>query len=101
MISVDLRPVFWCEWRRLSRQRWLYLARSVYVAGLLAGLIAVWWAASTRVDLNHPTGIARAGEWYFTIITLGQISMVLLAAPASTAGAFSSDMTRGHVFMTL
>jgi ABC-type transport system involved in multi-copper enzyme maturation permease subunit len=75
--------------------------RAALVGALLAGLAAVWWAAAGRVDLTQTRAIARAGEWYFTIVVLAQLSMVLLCAPASTAGAFSSEMARGHVSLML
>jgi ABC-type transport system involved in multi-copper enzyme maturation permease subunit len=89
------------EWRRVSRQPWFYAVRSGLVAGLLAGLAAVWWAVVSRMDVTQASATARAGESYFAVIVLAQLSMVLLAAPASTAGAFSTDMSRGHVLVML
>jgi ABC-2 family transporter protein len=101
MVRLDLAPVFFCECRRLSRQGWLYGARSIVVAGLFAGLAAVWWQSASRMDLSQVSQIAQAGEWYFEVIVATQLSMVLLAVPAMAAGAFSTEMARGHVSLML
>jgi ABC-type transport system involved in multi-copper enzyme maturation permease subunit len=87
--------------RRVSRQWSFYVARSVLVGGLLVGLGAMWWREVSRLDVSQPRGMARAGEWYFGVIVLAQLSMVLLAAPAATAGAFGGEMARGHVCLML
>jgi hypothetical protein len=71
------------------------------VGGLVAGLAAVCWAASIRVDLTQSSTIDMARDWCFRIIVLSQLSMLLLVAPASTAGAFSTEIARGHVFLML
>ena len=51
--KFHLGPVFWCEWRRVSRDRWFYVVRSILVAGLVAGLAAVCWGAVYRLDLTQ------------------------------------------------
>jgi hypothetical protein len=101
MPGFDVGPVFWCEWRRASRERWFYAGRCFVVGGLLAGLAAVCWSASYRLDLRQSSTISMAREWCFKIIVLTQLSMLLLVAPASTAGAFSTEIARGHVFLML
>jgi hypothetical protein len=98
---MGLGPVFQSEWRRLSRQWWLYAVRSAVVAGLLAGLAAVWWQGVSSLDLRQVIQIAKAGEWYLKVIVVVQLSMVLLAAPAVTAGTFGTDLARGHVSLML
>jgi hypothetical protein len=102
MNRMDVGPVFWCECRRVSRQWWFYAVRSILVAGLLLGLTAAWWAEASRPALSQTSGmIARVGERYFEVIVLAQVSMVLLAAPAATAGTFCTEMARGHVCLML
>jgi ABC-type transport system involved in multi-copper enzyme maturation permease subunit len=93
--------VFESEWRRLARPWWLYAVRSAVVTGLLAGLGAVWWQGASRLDLSQVSQFAQAGEWYFEVIVAVQISMVLLAAPALTAGTFGTELVRGHVSLMM
>ena len=94
-------PVFWCEWRRAARDRWSYAIRSILVGGLLAALSAVCWATVYRMELFQARAIEDARVWCFVIIVMTQLSMVLLVAPVATAGAFSTEMARGHVLLTL
>jgi hypothetical protein len=75
--------------------------RSALVGGLLAGLAAVWWTSESQPAANAPRAMSRAGQAFFEVIVLGQIAMVLLAAPAATAGTFGMDKARGHVCLML
>jgi ABC-type transport system involved in multi-copper enzyme maturation permease subunit len=101
MRTFDLAPVFWSEWRRVSRDRWSYILRSILVTSLLAALAAVFGATVYRVELVQASTIADARVWCFVIVVLTQLSMVLLVAPVSSAGAFSTEMARGHVFLMM
>ena len=101
MSRFGMGPVFQWEWRRVSRQWWFYALRAAIVGGLLAGLAAAWWAFASRPDLNVPRAMAQVGEAFFIVIALGQIAMVLLAAPAATAGMFGMEKARGHVCLML
>ncbi len=97
MNRLNLGPVFEWELRRESRQAWAYAARSALVGGLLTGLTVAWWAVTSQADASAPRTMARVGEGFFIAIALAQISMVLLAAPAATAGTFGTEHARGHV----
>jgi hypothetical protein len=101
MSRLGVGPVFVWEWRRVSRQWWFYAMRSAVVGALLAGLAAVWWALASRPGADVPRLMARVGEAFFQVIVLGQIAMVLLSAPAATAGAFGMEKARGHVCLML
>ena len=101
MSRFGLGPVFVWEWRRVSRQWWFYAGRSVLVGGLLAGLGAVWWAVTSRGNSSALSVMAKVGQGFFQVIVLGQLAMVLLAAPAATAGTFGMDKARGHVCLML
>jgi hypothetical protein len=101
IFKFDIGPVFWCEWRRASRERWLYAGRSALVGGLFAGLAALCWSVSFRLDLTQASTIGVARDWCYRIIVLTQLSLLLLVGPASTAGAFSTENARGHVFLML
>ncbi len=101
MVRLDIGPVFWTELRRTSRHRWLYALRSILVGGMLLVLGAVTEVGVRRLDLGQASEMAKVGEWFFVAITLLQLSMVLLAAPAATAGAFCTEMARGHTCLML
>ncbi len=101
MVRLDIGPVFWTELRRMSRHRWLYALRTILVGGMLLVLGAVTEVGVRRLDPGQASEMAKIGEWFFVAITLLQLSMVLLAAPAATAGAFCTEMARGHVGLML
>jgi ABC-type transport system involved in multi-copper enzyme maturation permease subunit len=101
MSRMGLGPVFLWEWRRVSRQWWFYAARSVLAGGLLVGLMVAWWVETSQPDLSTPRTMAKVGVWFFGAIVLAQLSMVLLAAPAATAGAFGAEKSRGQILLML
>jgi ABC-type transport system involved in multi-copper enzyme maturation permease subunit len=101
MSRVGLGPVFAWEWHRVSRQWWFYAGRSVLVGGLLAGLGAVWWALTSRGDSSALATMAQVGTDFFQVIVLAMLAMVLMAAPAMTAGAFGMQKAQGHVCLML
>ena len=101
MNGRGLGSVFWWEWRRVSRQWWFYAARSVLVGGLLVGLALVWRAQMSRPEASVPRAMASAGVGFFQAIVLAQLAMVLLAAPAATAGTFGTERARGQVCLML
>ncbi len=98
---MEFGPVFEWEGRRVARQRWFYAARSMLVGVLLLGLGVVWWIAASRFELSRANELAKLGEWFFKAVAVGQISMVLFAAPAVTAGAFCNQRVRGHLGLML
>jgi ABC-type transport system involved in multi-copper enzyme maturation permease subunit len=101
-------PVFAYEWILNARRRQVYVGRSVFVLLLLIGLVIVW-AARVRLGFGtNPTWaayeqMAKLGEWFFYTMAGIQVSLALLAAPASTAGSICIDRARGtlaHMMVT-
>jgi ABC-type transport system involved in multi-copper enzyme maturation permease subunit len=94
-----LGPVFAFE-RVIASRRWQgYAIRSLFVAGLLAALVVVWAGQGA----NSFRGLAQIGETFFIAVTGTQLTLVLLAAPAATAGAICLDRSRGalaHLLVT-
>src|ERR1700761_1037831 len=88
-------PVFIYECLASSRRWQTYAIRSVGVAVLLGGLATI--AMSRQAD--DPAGgwrhYAKLGESYFYAIIGVELTLVMLAAPAATAGAICVDRTRG------
>jgi ABC-type transport system involved in multi-copper enzyme maturation permease subunit len=101
MNGFGLGPVFWCEWRRVSRQWWFYALRSLLVCGLWLGFCVVGLLTASRLNQAQVGDQARVGEWMFGVVVAGQLSIVLLAGPASAAGAFCTELARGHVRLML
>src|SRR5689334_23069700 len=98
-----LGPVFTYEWLRTARRWQVYAVRSLFVALLLFGLGVVWatevWEAPT-LSIAAP---ARVGQFCFQTIVIIQMSLVMLAGPAATAGAICLDKARGaltHLLVT-
>jgi ABC-type transport system involved in multi-copper enzyme maturation permease subunit len=95
-----LGPVFAYEWLRASRRWQLYALRALFVAALAAGLAFVWWL---KLAGQPPTIrlVAAAGESFFYALVGTQLALVLLAAPAYTAGSICLDKARGTLFYLL
>jgi ABC-type transport system involved in multi-copper enzyme maturation permease subunit len=97
-----VNPVFACEWITSTRRWQSYAARSCFVAALLGGLFVVRYGrqAPTTTALN---GLAKLAELFFLALSGTQLAVVLLAAPAATAGAICVDRARGtlmHMLVT-
>jgi ABC-type transport system involved in multi-copper enzyme maturation permease subunit len=101
--GLGLGPVFGFEWLIASRRRQVYATRSLFVSMLLAALVVTWWG---RPDLGGPTttrALADFGEGFYVAVVGTQLTLVLLAAPAATAGAICLDRSRGaltHLLVT-
>jgi ABC-type transport system involved in multi-copper enzyme maturation permease subunit len=95
-----LGPVFVYEWRMASRRWQLYALRAAFVALLGFGLAVVW---AKKLDGQAPTvrAVAAAGESFFDALVGIQLALVLLAAPAYTAGAVCLDRSRGTLLHLL
>src|SRR5204863_2532553 len=74
-----------------------------FVGILLAGLTTVWVSeVADRPPLSIPAQV-RVGQAFFQTIVAVQFALVLLAAPAATAGSVCLDKARGtlaHVLVT-
>jgi hypothetical protein len=106
MKHLGLGPVFALEWLRASRRWQLYAMRVLFVLGLLG---AIWMVFVIRENTPHPRTNstlqeqAAIGQMLFYFLTGVQISLLLLAAPAATAGGFCLDKARGallHLLVT-
>ncbi|WP_422923611.1 ABC transporter permease [Singulisphaera sp. PoT] len=103
-----LGPVFIYESILNARRRQTYAARSAFVAALLIGIIGVW--LSLESEARNQTGgvqtfrqMSQVGEYFFYALAGIQITLVLLAAPAATAGSICMDRARGtllHMMVT-
>jgi ABC-type transport system involved in multi-copper enzyme maturation permease subunit len=103
-LRFGLGPVFVFEWLMVSRRWQIYAARSLFVAAILAGAYLMWLSEApdqpTRSTLRAQ---ALIGERLFYTIMGIQLVLVLLAAPAYTAGAVCLDKARGalvHLLVT-
>jgi ABC-type transport system involved in multi-copper enzyme maturation permease subunit len=105
MARWGLGPVFVYECVTAARRWQTYAVRAAFLAILLGSLFVVW---ATKVAPAGPAGatlsnLAKVGESFFYAIAGTQLVLVLLAAPAYTAGAVCLDRARGtlaHVLVT-
>jgi ABC-type transport system involved in multi-copper enzyme maturation permease subunit len=99
-------PVFAYEWLTTTRRWQLYALRAGFVGVILAGMVLVWHS----LERFSPPGkfisieqLARYGERFYETVASIELTLVLLAAPALTAGAICLDKARGtldHMLVT-
>jgi ABC-type transport system involved in multi-copper enzyme maturation permease subunit len=91
-------PVFVYEWLTTSRRWQFYALRAAFVAAILAGMIFTSRAEQSRATPGTYVSLrdlARYGQaLYLTIISI-ELTIILLVAPAATAGAVCLDKMRG------
>ena len=97
-MRLGLGPVFVYEWL-ISTRRWqLYGLRTAFVGIILVGMILVWHEshkfASTARVISIQT-LAKYGEELYETIVAVELTFVLFAAPAATAGVICLDKARG------
>ncbi len=102
-LRLGLGPVFAFEWIALSRRWQWYALRSLF-ASLLLGALLVILANSpmTRGGMTF-RDLARLGEAFYIAVIGTQLTLVLLAAPAASAGSISQDRASGkmtHMLVT-
>ena len=91
-----LGPVFIYECLANSRRWQTYAIRSVGVAVLLAAIATIAMSRTDRPARCAWREYAELGESYFYAIIGVELTLVMLAAPAATAGAICVDRARGH-----
>src|SRR5207237_6641425 len=81
----------------------LYAGRAAFVGFLLGALYLTWQSEAVQ----NPNAVGRqqanVGEIFFYSLVTTQLVLVLLAAPAATAGAICRDKARGalmHLLVT-
>jgi ABC-type transport system involved in multi-copper enzyme maturation permease subunit len=89
---------------RAAARRWqTYALRSGFVAALLVAFLFVWLIDAKGVSELRVRDMARIGERFYTYLIGTQLILLLLAAPAATAGAVAEDRARGgllHLLVT-
>jgi ABC-type transport system involved in multi-copper enzyme maturation permease subunit len=81
----------------------MYALRAGFVLALLVNLTVVWWAQVAGRNLATIPAQAQVGYFFFVAIAGTVLSLVCLAAPAATAGAFCLDRAHGtleHLFVS-
>jgi ABC-type transport system involved in multi-copper enzyme maturation permease subunit len=94
-------PVFVYESIAASRRWQLYALRSLFVTSLLAALALIWLFTCAEegklVGSISLQDLAQGGQYIYYAISTTQLIVVLLVAPAATAGAISLDRARGNL----
>src|SRR4029079_9120385 len=96
-------PVFIYEWVTAARRWQMYALRALFVAVLLLAVTLVW---AKNVDPSTQFGPNRKayekmGEALFYAFVGTQLAVILLAAPAATAGTVCTDKARGNLLALL
>jgi ABC-type transport system involved in multi-copper enzyme maturation permease subunit len=91
-------PVFAYEWLTTTRRWQLYAMRVGFVGAILVGILLVWHNSNRFTPQGRTVSIqtlAAYGESLYETIVVIELTLVLLAAPAATAGAICLDKARG------
>jgi hypothetical protein len=109
-MSMALRfgpgPVFIYEPIAATRRWQLHATRALFVLMLLLGLAFAWQMAAAEFGTSEFVAIrklAALGQYFYQAIATVQIALVLIIAPAATAGAVCLDRARGtltHMMVT-
>lgn len=102
-LGLMISPVFVYEWKVSSRRWQAYAQRSLFIAALLVALVVVGTGRSGGAVSPSIQGLAAIGEKFFNALVGTQLTLVLLAAPALTAGSICLDRARGtltHLLVT-
>jgi ABC-type transport system involved in multi-copper enzyme maturation permease subunit len=104
-MRFGLGPVFAFEWLASSRQWQGYAVRALFVAALLValGLVSWWFTWGVGRSVSTTEAYGALGVYFFYAIIGTQLTLILLAAPAATAGSICLDKARGtlsHVLVT-
>jgi ABC-type transport system involved in multi-copper enzyme maturation permease subunit len=98
-----LGPVFASEWQTGSRSPRVYAIRAGFVLALLAVLFAAWFSGSDWRSNETLRDFAEMGASFYLGLVGTQLALILLAAPAATAGAICQERSRGtltHMLVT-
>ncbi|MFL5331236.1 MAG: ABC transporter permease [Gemmataceae bacterium] len=97
-LHVGPGPVFRVEAVAAARRWQMFAARAGLIAILLVALSLVWYSARHSSD-SEPSIHTHAaiGEAFTLTILTTQLTIILLAAPAATAGAICIDKMRGNL----
>jgi ABC-type transport system involved in multi-copper enzyme maturation permease subunit len=88
-------PVFRYESKIASRRWQVYAMRAIFV-GLLLGCLSTIWRIEDYGSLESlRRQLVFAGQRFFYFTVVIELVLVLLAAPAATAGAICLDKSRG------
>lgn len=99
---IGTGPVFIYESIRATRRWQLYAFRAMFVSTMLIGLLSAA-EESQRQPILYSWQLAEIGQRFFTMLALSQLALVMLAAPATTAGSICLDRARGsltHLLVT-
>ena len=100
---IGLGPVFVYEWLTSSRRWQGYAIRAGFLLLLLISLAVIWNSTRPLFARSPIRMMATLGEWFYIGVIGMEVTLVLLAAPAATAGAICLDRARGtltHMLMT-
>jgi ABC-type transport system involved in multi-copper enzyme maturation permease subunit len=97
-----MSPVLIYEWITAARRWQGYALRSCFVLFLLGALVVIW--NSAVLPMRFPIrAMAQLGQSFYIGLAGTQLALVMLAAPAATAGAICLDRARGtltHLLVT-
>src|SRR5271157_1064688 len=91
-------PVFAYEWLTTTRRWQLYALRAGFVCAILAGMVCILQFNDPTIAAGSTPSLQALASYgrrlYLTVVSI-ELTVVLLVAPAATAGAVCLDKARG------
>jgi ABC-type Na+ efflux pump permease subunit len=94
-------PVFTRELVTAPRRLRFYVARAVYVAGLMALVATAWLLLTGTQEVRNVGDMARFGATLFQILAPLQLALALFFAPVLTASAVAQEKDRRTLVLLL
>jgi hypothetical protein len=102
-VRIGPGPVFVYESLIFARRKQVYAGRALFVLVLLIALGLAWQRSLAELGIGAVVQpgrggflvLAMAGQMFFFALAGILLAMVLLVAPAATAGAICHDRARG------
>ncbi len=88
-------PVFAIELRAAARRWQTYVLRAGFILALLGAFTIVWQTTVSSGKAITINEMARVGQSFYYGLVGTQLALILLVAPAATAGAVCIDKARG------
>jgi len=100
---LGLGPVFVYDWVTSARRWQPYALRSLFLLIILLAVVMIYMNEASVAYYRALARLAYLSEQFYVVLAGTMLAIVLLAAPAATAGAICLDRARGtllHMLVT-
>src|SRR5262245_54946490 len=98
---VGTGPVFAFECLMAARRWQVYAGRALLVSSMFCGLGMIWYSQAAGRRFRSIQDVSDAAQAFYAAMIAVELVLVLLVAPAATAGAVCNDRARGGLTQLL